>query len=239
MQPRQRMHPRQVKKKTDYRMINRIMRRIVRPFHLLWWLHPPVGMVVGAARAACLQTLIVASKPSQYRLHLRDLFVDGRHYDVQPIANGFRITSQTVTRRNGERRRSQRAAALIGTFIGASDSNVTVVRLRAQAFPFYPLPGLLLPAFFSSIIVYMPWEIALRVGVIALLFGLALLRARLEAALQVGAMVFFAQKALDDLPPVHAPELAEVLPGVVMRARQKDFMHEWEKFYEAHQHEEG
>jgi hypothetical protein len=211
----------------------RTLKRALRPLNLIWQLHPATHYVVGASRAVVLQTLVTAAKPSQYRLHLRDVFADGRHYDVQPTHGGFRITSQTVTRRNGERRRSRHAAALIGRFIG--DETVTVVSLRGQAFPLYPVPGILFPAFIASIIVYMPWQIGLRVGALALLLGLALLRARLEAAVEVGAMVFFTQKALDDLPPVHAPELTDTLPGVVVRVRQHDFMHEWDKFYEAQQ----
>ncbi|MFN8530837.1 MAG: hypothetical protein U0670_19710 [Anaerolineae bacterium] len=205
--------------------------RIMRVFSPLWQLHPPVGFVVGASRSVCLQTLITAARPSQNRLHLRDVFVDGRRYAVQPRDNGFRITTSIGSRRGGQRRRTRVAGIVIGSFLG--DDTITLVRLRYQAAPLHWLASLLIPAFIASIVIYADWHIAARAAVVAALFLLSWLGSRLDAAVQVAEIVFFVQKALEDLPPVNVPELAATVPGVVMRGR-KDFAHEWEKFYETH-----
>ncbi|MDX2162433.1 MAG: hypothetical protein SF162_13985 [bacterium] len=209
-------------------MMLRPFGRLLRRFSALWNLHPPVGIVVAAPQSVCLQTLITAARPSQQRLHLRDVFAEGRRYYIQPRDDGFRMASNTSTRRNGQRIRSRVAAFVIGTFSG--DESITLVRLRYRAAPYYALVALFVPAFASSIIFYMEWPVGVRAVLIAVLFGLSWVTTRLEAALQVGEMVFFVQKALEDLPPVSVPELAASHPDVVLNNRQ-DFTREWEKFY--------
>ncbi len=216
-------------------MIVQGIRRARRALTGLLQLHPPVGIVVAASAATCYQTLITASQPSQNRLHLRDVFAEGRRYAIQPRAAGFSLTTATMTRRNGRRRRSRIAATVTGTFTG--DDQMTFVRLHYHASPIYGLYALAIPAFFASIVIYVEWAIALRVILIALLFAFAMISSRLDAALQVGEMVFFVRKALEDLPPVEVPQLAPVYPGVVMRGR-RDFWDEWEKFYQERIREE-
>lgn len=216
-------------------MVVHKIRRARRVVTGLVQLHPPVGIVVAASAVTCLQTLITASQPSQNRLHLRDVFAEGRRYAVQPRTNGFSLTTATMTRRNGRRRRSRIAATVTGTFTG--DAEMTFVRLHYHASPLYGLYGLAVPAFFASIVLYVEWSVMIRALLIALLFGLAFINSRLDAALQVGDMVFFVRKALDDLPPVDVPQLAPAVPGVVMRSH-RDFWDEWEKFYQERVREE-
>jgi hypothetical protein len=213
------------------------LRRIV---NAILGLHPPVGFLVGATRAACLHTLIVAARPSQDRLHLRDLFAEGRRYYIQPIAEGFTLTSNISARKDGRRLRTRSAATVIGVFDGdqTSDPPITFVRLRYRAHAMYLLTGMVVPAFISSILIYLPWHPLAISALVGLLFSLTFIGHRLDAALQVGEMVFFVQKVLEDLPPVHAPELQADLPGVVMRAKQTDFMEAWERFYEERLREE-
>ena len=72
----------------------------------------------------------------------------------------------------------------------------------------YLISGLLLPIFFTSIVVYMPWpRLAISI-IILLMFTLSLIARRYDAALQVNEMIYFVRKAMEDLPPV---EVAKVM----------------------------
>ncbi len=216
--------------------MTRTFPRPLRRFYDVWQLHPPVRVVVGAPRSLCMSTLITAAQPSQHRLHMRDAFRDGRRYAVQPTNDGFRITSETSTRRNGRRFRTRPAATVTGTFSG--DDRVTFIRLRYQIHWLHMISGLLIPAFIASILVYVPWSPALITVIIAAIFALAFVVQRMEAALQVGEMVFFIEKAFEDFPPANVPELDSSVPGVVMKSK-RDFHDEWQRFYEERLKEEA
>ncbi|NDJ60659.1 MAG: hypothetical protein GYB67_06010 [Chloroflexi bacterium] len=198
----------------------------------LWRLHPPVALMVRATPAACLQTLMTAARPSQQRLHLRDLFAYGRRYYIQPQTDGFRITSDS--RRWGMRRnRTTVAATVNGAFskLGADADAVTVIRLHARARISYMLTGLLIPAFISSIIIYMPWSRLATGALIALLFGLSWVGYRLNAALQATDLIYFVRKALEDLPRADSQELPAGSPDVVAGATNAAFREAWQRFY--------
>lgn len=215
--------------------IRRVITAIVR-------LHTPTGFLVGAPSATCLQSLISATKPSVNRLDMRDLYSDGRRFYVQPTADGFKLTSNTVSRRNsvGQRLRTQSAATLIGIFDtqANTDTPITMVRLRFHADMAYLLKGLFVPAFISSILIYLPWHPLAISFLVAILFGLAWVIQRIDAALQVGEMVSFVEKVFAILPPVHVPQLQENLPDVVLNAQPSEFMKVWERFYEDRLREE-
>ncbi len=55
----------------------RILRAII---NRVCYLQPARTLLVGAAPAQCALTLRQAVKPSHQRLHLRNLFTDGRRY---------------------------------------------------------------------------------------------------------------------------------------------------------------
>lgn len=192
----------------------------------LWQLHPPVALVVRAPEAICLQTLLVAAKPSAERLHLRNLFTDGRRYYVQPQGDGFQLTSDNRLLWGGRRNRSRRAATVFGEF-SSPDGEITFIRLHARMRVFHLVSGLLLPLFFSSIVIYMPWPRLLISTIVALLFALALLGRRFDAALQVNEMIYFVRQALADLPPVEVAALPSSGPDVVL----SDFREQWYRFY--------
>lgn len=200
-------------------------------------LHPPVALVVRASPAACLQTLMVAARPSQQRLHLRDLFTEGRRYYIQPRQDGFRLTSDTKLFWGSKRRRTRMAAALYGAFSGADD-DVTFVRLHARMSVIYSLSALLIPAFVSSILIYTPWSSPLIAVLVTLLFALSWITHRLDAAYQANEMVYFVQKALEDLPPADAAELPAAGPDVVLTSTHREFREQWEKFYDEHSHDD-
>lgn len=195
-------------------------------------LHPPVALVVRAEPVITLQTLIAASRPSTDRLHLRNLFHDGRRYYVQPRLNGFRITSDTRQFWGGRRRRTGIAAAVFGAVSTLDDDkSITSIRLTTRLHAPYALSSILLPAFIGSIVLYIPWTTPLKVLLIGGLFGLSWFGYWLNAALQVNEMIYFVQKALEDLPPGELVELGESVPHVVNSPRE-DFRAEWQKFYD-------
>lgn len=169
---------------------------------------------------------MIAAKPSANRLHLRNLFAGGRRYYLQPQADGFRLTSDNRLPWGGRRNRSRVAAMVYGK-LSSLDEEITFIRLHARVNALYLLSGLVLPIFFTSIVVYMPWSRVVVSVIIVLLFTLSLLGYRFNAALQVNEMVYFVQKALEDLPPAELSGLPASGPDVVMT----DFREQWYKFY--------
>jgi hypothetical protein len=197
----------------------------------LWQLHPPVVLLVRASPAACVQTLVSAARPSLNRLHLRNLFIDGRRYFVQPTRDGFRVTINSKTFEGGRRRRTAFAATVSGA-VRALDEETTLIRLNARIHLFYVLRGLFMPLWMSGILLFMPWQRGVIAGLIIVLFTLAWVGHRFNAALQAADMVYFVQKALEDLPPVEAPALEAGRGDVVTPPHNRDFREQWERFYE-------
>jgi hypothetical protein len=199
----------------------------------LWGLHPPVVLVVRASPVVCLQTLGVGARPSTDRLQLRNLFADGRRYYVQPLADGFRLTSDSRRPYGSRRRRTPVAAALFGRFSEAEGGAVTIIRLRTRMNALYLLNALFIPAFITSIILFMPWSRGVIVSLVVGMFTLSLAAHRLNAALQANAMVFFVQKVLEDLPAAELGQLPATNPEVVAPSpAQAGFREQWQKFYE-------
>jgi hypothetical protein len=218
-------------------ILARLGARLKRRARPLWQIHPPVALVVRASGDACVQTLLIAAKPSQQRLHLRDLFTDGRRYYIQPREDGFRLTSDTKLFWGGKRRRTRMAAVIYGAFAGGGDE-VTFVRLRARMSVFYSLRSLLIPVFVSSILIYTPWSLPVVTVLIVLLFTLSWLGHRFDAAYQANEMVYFVQKALEDLPPAEMPQLQAAGPDVVVPSTAQEFREQWQKFYREHTQDE-
>lgn len=196
-------------------------------------LHPPVALAVAASREACLGTLASAARPSTERLHLRDLFRDGRRYYLDPRPDGFRL--HTTTRRlwGNSFSRTAPAAALDGelTETGAPDAPITLIRLKAHVRPTQVLAALAFPAFVALLVLASPFESQWKLLLVTGLIGLAALTQRFEAAYQAHAMVEFVRKALDDLPQVNAPRLdpgrGDVVDG------DSSFSQAWQRFYDA------
>jgi len=207
---------------------NLIRRFIQRLLSRLWYVHPTVVLSVRASPIVCLQTLAIAARPSTARLHLRDLFTDGRRYYLQPSKDGFSLMSNSrVPWRRG---RTGFTAVLTGRFSQAGEA--TNVFLRARIKSFYLLQVFFIPAFISSIIIFAPWSHSVILGAIMLLFGLSWQGHRLNAMLQAGEMVFFVQKALEDLEPADTPAIPAQSENLV--TLEREFREQWNKFYEEH-----
>lgn len=194
-------------------------------------LQPPVVLVVAAGAEACMATLAAAARPSTDRLHLRDLFRDGRRYHLEPIPAGFRLYTDTRQLWGSGARRTSPAAIVSGELatVGSPGAPVTLVRLQARMRPIQTVAALAFPLFVILLIlaspVDHPWKVLLAAGVA----GLAVLTERFEAAVQAHAMMAFVRKALDDLPRADAPRLD---PG---RGPQVEgdpaFSQAWQRFY--------
>jgi len=211
------------------------LRRLFRFWRNPFVLHTPVAMVVRADPAQTMQLLLEAARPSTERLHLRNLFMDGRRYYVQPRSGGFRITSDTRQFwSSSKRNRTGVASALFGE-VSTLEGNdeITSIRLTTRIHAPYIVGSFFIPAFISTIIASMPWEIPVRVVLIVVLFGLSWFGHWVNAALQVSEMIYFVRRALEDLPPVEVAELDANVPHVVNKPRD-DFRAEWQKFYDEH-----
>jgi hypothetical protein len=202
----------------------------------LWYVYPPVALTIKATRGECLRALALASRPDVERLHLRNLFTDGRRYYLDPRKTGFRLTSNSILpwRR---RARTTIAAILLAEFSDAGEGATHLV-LRARMRLFYLGESLVIPGFITSLLVFMPWsKLAILLLTLAL-FSLSWLAHRLTATLQAAEMVFFVQKALEDIAPVEIPILGTGdEPDVI--TQERDFREQWQKFYEAHREEKA
>ncbi len=194
----------------------------------LWQLHPPVAVVVRASQGQCLHTLFTAAKPSANRLHLRNVFAEGRRYYLFPQDGGFKLTSDNRLPWGGRRNRTRVAAVVYGRF-SSPDDEITLVRLYSRMNLPYLISGLLLPLFFAWLVVAMPWSRVATVVIVMLLFGLSLVGHRFNAALQVNEMIYFVQKALEDLPRAEISALPATGADVFMT--NSDFREQWYRFY--------
>ncbi|NWG16055.1 MAG: hypothetical protein HXY41_05410 [Chloroflexi bacterium] len=190
----------------------------------LWLVLPPATLTVRAAPVECVKALALAARPSQQRLHLRNLFAEGRRYYLQPIEGGFRLTCNSkIPWRRG---RTTIAALLLGHFSDAGDG-VTRLDLRARMRMIFLLDIFFIPSFITSLLVFAPWPPWLILTLALTLYGLSWTWHRLTAALQAEEMLFFVQKALEDLSPYHTPALSASTPEQVT----PEFREEWDKFY--------
>jgi len=194
----------------------------------LWRIHPLTIIAVGAPPDDCIHTLASAARPSQARLHLRDLFAGGRRYYFRPDKAGFVLQSDAVTFWH-RRRRTRRSALLAGEI--AALGTVTTVKLDARLQAPHALVVMLLPTWMSALVAYAPWHPVLVTVIIIALYFLAIAWLRLDAALQARDMIYFVRKALEDLPEGEIGLLAQQTDDVIT-PREREFQVEWDRFYE-------
>ena len=193
----------------------------------LWQLHPPVVFVVRATPVECMQTLVRATKPSTQRLHLRNLFAEGRRYYVQPQPNGFKLTSDNRMLWGGRRRARVAAVVLRRVLLAAGRPH-----LHSPAQPHQRALSAQRPADPAVLLVDHHLHAVVAAadrGIILALFALSLIAHRFNAALQVNALIYFVQTVIEDLPPVEVAELPASGPDVVLP--NNDFREQWRKFY--------
>ncbi|MBC8170841.1 MAG: hypothetical protein H7X77_04195 [Anaerolineae bacterium] len=200
----------------------------------LWFVHPPVFLLVNASPGICLQTMAVTARPSTERLHHRNLFASGRRYYLTARERGFRLT--TTSKVSWSYRRRTRSAAVMQATFSVIHNDITRIQMESHISLTNLLEFSLLPTFMTSIIVYIPWwHPSVIVGCIIALYTLSWFGHRYNATLEANEMVFFVQKALEDLEPAVIMSLEAKNLDVVYE--QRDFDAEWEKFYRRHSDE--
>lgn len=195
----------------------------------LWYLHTPVYMTLTLPPSATLAALGKAAKPSTDRLHLGNVFADGRRYYLQAVsAGGFRMTTN-AKRSWRYAHRTTAITMMTGNFNRLHDH--TQLELQSRMKITYLLDVLWLPTFITSLVVMMPWHNVLIMALVAALYGLSWCGHRYSAALEAYEMLFFIEKALADFVPPLLPQLENEGADVVYD-RQRDFVAAWRSFYQ-------
>lgn len=199
----------------------------------LWYVQPVSVLIVKGTPSECLRAIQDAARPSLQRLHLRNLFTDGRRYFVDPLRDGFRLTSNS---RIPWRRRARTAtAAIVQGKMSPAGEGMTRIEISARMRLFFLLDIFFIPVFMTSILVFAPWPPLLIGVLIGSLFSLSWIWHRLTAALQAADIVYFVEKALEDQTPQNIPILTEGTPDVITQNRE--FRKQWQKFYEQHKND--
>lgn len=210
-------------------------RRLTRPIlEAVWYIPTDVTLIVYAPPIACLQILATAAKPSTERLHLRNLFVYGRRYHfLHGSAEGFRMetTSKIPWSRRG---RTNPNAILDGSF-KQLDDNLTQIQVSAQLRIMNIGSAMFVPFFLTPMFLVAPWLPVFRILGLIVIYSLAWIAHRYNAAIDAHDMIYFIEKALEDFMPKSVSELGEVVPHVLNT--RDDFPAEWEKFYQSHRDE--
>ena len=200
-----------------------------------WYVRQEGVLLVRATPAACVQMLNEAAQPSRKRLHLQELFVDGRRYELRERGDQFEVqTTSSHYWRYTEgifqlRRRTRPVARLTGQMSRVGDDYTRIV-MSARIRRLYLLDVIWIPLFVTSIVVPMPWEWWLRGGLVLLLFGLSYTYHYYNAAYQANEMAFFVEKALQDHLVTGLPSMGAQTEDVVRM--NADFEQEWERFYQ-------
>lgn len=199
-------------------------------FGRIWYVHYPVVLIIRATPEMILKALGEATRPSVQRLHQRNLFLQGRRYFLRAEGDGFRLTT-THSIRWRYRRRTSSVTVMRGRF-SSMGGEITRIHLRVRINVGYLLDTFLVPAFMTSLLVYMTWSPLFIAGVLVLLYGLSWVGHRANARLEGAELVWFVQQALDDLPSADIAALATGSDDVINI--NQDFEQEWEKFYREH-----
>lgn len=194
----------------------------------VWQLHAPVLLLFAAPSGVCLRTLVSASRPSSQRLHLTNLFTQGRRYQIMPRTTGFRmrISRKDVWR---YRRRTRPTAVMTGTF-SRVDDETSQLRLTTRIHSAYLADVFLLPTLMASLIVTMPWPLAFKVLAIGMLYLLSWVGHRTNARLEANDMIWFVRKALEEYANVSFKALNPQAPDVL--PVNEGFESAWQQFYD-------
>jgi hypothetical protein len=196
----------------------------------VWYLHRPVVLLVDADANRCMMTLKAAAQPSTQRLHLRSVFANGRRYQLQPRQDGFYLTTTRKVSWH-YRRRTGSVVRMFGSFSSFGDQ-ITRLELRSRIHMTYLLDTFFIPFIAAAIIWYVPWPPLVTAMLILVLLGLSWVGHRSHAALEAHEMIWFVQKALEELI---VDEIKGLSPSTPDLTYDPDFEAEWRKFYEEQQ----
>lgn len=204
---------------TSVKLLDRLLR-----------VNAPAYLTVGASLDDCLKTLALATRPSLDRLHLRNLFSDGRRYFLRLEGHQFQIkTNQKILW--SRRGRTRHAAVVIGACSAVGEAQ-TRIELHSRMRLLYFLDIFFIPAFMLSVMIYAPWRPWLIVTLSLGLLGLSWVWHRSNARLQALEMIFFVQKSLEEIGAIELPGLGAQSPDVILDGRS--FQQEWTRFMARH-----
>jgi len=199
----------------------------------LWYVRPMTALTVKALPNDCVRALGAATKPNLDRLHLRNLFMDGRRYYVEVLKDGFQMTSDTKL--PWRRRARGTVAAVLRGHFSASGNDSTVIRMQSRMRLLYLLDIFPVPVFMTAILMASPWPKPLIITLTILLFFLSWAGHRLTASLQAADMIYFVEKVLEEVITTDTPLLGSRSDNVI--TPEQDFPQQWQKFYDEHQRE--
>jgi hypothetical protein len=198
-------------------------------WHRLWFVQRPRVLAVLSTPAQLYDALATAARPSQERLHHRNLFAGGRRYYLRLIPQGFELRCDSKAFWNS-RQRTARSAVVHGVVTQTGD--LTTLRLEARIRVAYLLRSLFMPVWMTGLVIAAPWS-PLVTGVLLVgLLGFGLAGSHFEAALQAHEMMFFVEKALEELPEGEIARLPAQTESAVITPTQREFSGEWARFYE-------
>jgi hypothetical protein len=203
----------------------------------LWFVHAPVTLLAMGIPDETTQKLVTSAKPSHQRLHLQELFIDGRRYMIEPRSHGFiMLTNSKHYWRYTEGllaiRRRTRSAAKVLANLSPLTEDYTRIELRAHIRLDYFLDIFWVPGFISTIVVGMPWAWWFITVLIVAMFLLSFVYHYYNAAFQANEMIFFIEKVLKEELITSLPTLQTDSSGVLRI--NEDFEEEWQRFYSKH-----
>lgn len=171
----------------------------------VWYVSPPGEILLYATPDACIEAMRTAAKPSVQRLHLSSIFAGGRRYHLDPVTQGFQMTTTNKVFWH-PRRRTRPSAVLEGVFVPLEAGTLRLeldIRMRVM----YLVDAFLLPLFMTSLLLFIPWPRVIVVAAVVALFVLSWLGHRYNAMLEADAMLWFIRKALAEFANVQTPVL--------------------------------
>ncbi len=201
--------------------------------HRIFYVHPAVVLLVNAPARICLQTLMMAARPSTERLHLRNLFTSGRRYYIDATSDGFRMTSNSKV--PWRYRARTRLAALVTGQLNEAGDGLSRLRLTARMTPLYLLDVLIVPVWMSTLVLFGPLSLPVKIFSVVALFTMSWLWHWYSAVLQATEMIYFVQTALEDLTVTDIKALPATSGNIVYTSA--GFQEAWERFYETHKQE--
>ncbi|MBZ0296377.1 MAG: hypothetical protein K8L99_27700 [Anaerolineae bacterium] len=209
-----------------------IQRLLEAVLNRIWFVHPRVVLLAQVPPDVCMEALLVAAKPSSKRLHLRNLFLDGRRYHLHVREKGFHMTSNSKI--PWLYRRRTRLAAVLSGNITPTNSGSRLI-LTARMTPLHLLDIFLIPLWIGVLVIFGPLAPEVKLIALGALLLLSWLSHWYSAVLQAVDMIYFVQTVLEDWLVTEIPTLPASADQVIHAP--DDFREAWERFYEAHKKE--
>lgn len=197
-------------------------------FKHAWFVYKSDHIQTTLSPSQTYKILETAAKPSVKRLGLRKLFANSRRYFIRAKNDGgFQMTTGSRVWWH-PKRRTNPTAILSANFEELDDSNHRI-RLNSRVRVRYFLGQFMLPAFISSIIIYLNWSPWIVALCIFALFAFSWTAHRLTALLEIHEIQYFIETVLEDFTPETPQQLASADADIVI---EDEFTAEWDRYIE-------